>query len=190
MGSVKGMSDTDLIKVSYEAARAEIVTRLRIRSQTLAFYLAASGILLSYIIKGGPLTELIILVALFSLAGSLMVTHQNVCISLASEFCGTQIKKYFGDVPMWNNCAVSDKDAKWRRRLRFYSQLIIILFPPMLALVLQFAVGDYSSFYSYLISKESLISIVIMLLVLAILIISKEYRRRIFNLSCNGEGSM
>ena len=85
---------------------------------------------------------------------------------------------------------MSDKDAKWRRRLRFYSQLIIMLFPPMLALVLQFAVGDYSSFYSYLISKESLISIVIMLLVLAILIISKEYRRRIFNLSCNGEGSM
>ena len=38
-------SEQDLLKASYEAARNEILIRLRIRSQTIAFYLAASGVL-------------------------------------------------------------------------------------------------------------------------------------------------
>lgn len=174
------MSNTDLIRASYEAARSEINVRLRIRSQTIAFYLAASGVLLGFIVKGVVPDGVVVLVALFALAGCLMITHHNACIAQASLFCGTELKEQFNGVPMWNNCAASEREAFWRRQLRFYSQMLILLFPPILAFIFQYNKADCSGFIQFMLQVSNLIALFIILLIGAILFISKHYRKKMF----------
>jgi hypothetical protein len=174
------MSDIDLIKVSYEAARGEINVRLRIRSQTLAFYLAASGALLGFIAKGGAPNGVVVLIALFALAGCLMITHHNACIAQASLFCGTELKAKFNGIPMWNNCATNERESFWRRQLRFYSQMLILLFPPILAFIFQFSRIDNMSLYEFMSTTINLWASGIILLIFIILFVSKHYRKKMF----------
>ena len=177
------MHNMELIKASYEGARSEILVRLRIRSQTFAFYLAATGIILGYIIKENSPAELVFFMSILSLAVCLMVTHHNICIALASSFCGTKLKKGFGEVAMWNNCAVSDSDAKKRRFLRSLSQMLIIILPPLLAIALKVFKQDSSNWLSKLCMWQIYGSITIVIVVLMIMWWSKIYRQRMYNLS-------
>jgi len=177
------MANSDLIKASYEAARAEINVRLRIRSQTIAFYLAASGVLLGFIVKGVLPDGVVVLVALFALAGCLMITHHNICIAQASLFCGTELKAQFNGIPMWNNCAASVREAFWRRQLRFYSQMLILLFPPILAFIFQFYQSKCTSVIKFMLQFANISAIVIILVVTLILFLSKRYRKEMFSKS-------
>lgn len=174
------MPHTDLIRVSYEAARAEINVRLRIRSQTIAFYLGASGVLLGFLAKGTAPESTVLLIAFFALAGCLMITHHNVCIAQASLFCGTELKAKFDDIPMWNNCAASEKEAFWRRQLRFYSQMLILLFPPILAFIFQYNQADCINPVHFMLQPSNIGAFGIILFIFGILILSKNYRKRMF----------
>lgn len=184
------MSKIDLIKASYEAARNEINVRLRIRSQTISLYMAVSGILLGFIVKGEAPKEFIVLISFFALAGTLLITHQNISIALASSFCGRKLKNKFKEVPMWNNCAISKRDAKNRRSLRFVSQLVILLFPPLLGfLFLYFQTIDVT-FLGFIGTQANLFSLLILSLVCFILYKSKTYRERAFGRSIDNGDSV
>lgn len=184
------MSEVDLIKASYEAARNEINVRLRIRSQTVALYMAVSGILLGFIVKGEAPKEFIVLISFFALAGTLLITHQNMSIALASSFCGTKLKVKFDKVPMWNNCAINTADSKKRRNLRFTSQLVILLFPPLLGFLFFYFQSRDLTPLGFITTEANLFSLLILTLVSIILYRSKTYRERAFGLSLDNGDSV
>ncbi len=126
----EGLTEVTLeeFKASYEAIRNEILVRVRIRTQILGFFVAASGTLVGILMQF-PTVEFMLIISFFSLSAALMVAHQDFCIALAANHCKTYIKDYFGKEALWNNCSPGKTEARVKRWLRFISQVAIISFP-------------------------------------------------------------
>lgn len=166
--------DIDLLKVSYEAARTEINTRIRVRSQIIGFYLAATFMLISFILTSKLYWEVSIAISFTSLGTSFMLVHQNICIGLANNFCQQEIKPQFSVTPMWGNCYASQDQAHLRRIYRFTSQLLLILLPPSFAFIIaNLKTGIW-------VDKYSIISMLAAAAAFSSLVLSKTIRKKYY----------
>ena len=144
------------LKSSYEAVRNEIILRVRIRTQVIGFFVVGAGTICSYLVSQ-PVPELLVVISFFSLAMSLMVVHQDFSITEAADFCKKSIKPLYGKNVLWNNCATENGRAKKKRRLRFYSQLAIFLFPPVVSYIYIASQPEMLPYKSFVFTWYSLI---------------------------------
>lgn len=167
----------DEFKASYEATRSEILARVRIRTQILGFFVAASGTLAGILINN-PTIEFILVMSFFSFAAALMVAHQDVSIAIAANHCKVNIKPSFGKGALWNNCSPDKGEARVKRWLRFISQSAIISFPILFSFL--YLLGEiYDGCWDIMLSEWSVISAMIFLLIaLIILFATTCYREK------------
>lgn len=177
----KYMSRIDLLKSSYEAARNEILVRLRIRSQVVSMYLGASGVLLGYMIENKMPPYFVIFINVFTLAVALMLSHHNICIASAAAFCRNELKGKFLGIPMWNNCSVDKRDTSLRRGFRFFSQLFILSFPPIASYLIYLFTLPKMERGSFLLSAESIMSVIVYLSIVGVLVGVRWHRSNKFD---------
>ncbi len=180
------MSRIDLLKSSYEAARNEILVRLRIRSQVIAMYLGASGVLLGYMIENKMPSYFVIFINVFTLAVALMLSHHNICIAATASFCRKELKDKFLGIPMWNNCSVDKRDTSLRRGFRFFSQLFILSFPPIAAYLIYLFSLPRVERVGFIISVESIMSVIVYLSIVGILFGVRWHRSKKFDVNEKG----
>jgi len=175
----KSSNQQDALRSSYEAVRSEILLRIRVRTQIIAFFVISSATFAGYLISAAKASDqinLLLVIAIFSFSVAVMVAHQDMCIGIAAHHCAKKIKPKFGGNVMWNNCAASTENANVRRRLRVAGQLLIIISPFVLSYTYIVNKGYHGCYHAMLCTPQSIISLVIMILAVFILYRVTLYR--------------
>lgn len=86
------MSIGDTARKSYEAARSELVARLKLRDQVLLIYLAVVGTIFGIALANMERVEILLIIPFISLGCTILVSQHNLVIGTLIEFIGNQIK--------------------------------------------------------------------------------------------------
>lgn len=123
--------DREILKLSYDAIRSEILTRITLRAQAVGFYVVASGALFGYFIKNTPSIDFILVFSFLSFSVSLIIAHQDFSIAVATSFCSKNLVPNLGGDYLWCTSTPSRRARGVRLFLRSLSQLAIFGFPPV-----------------------------------------------------------
>ena len=97
------MIQADAEKAAYDAARDEILLRIRLREQILMFYLTVVGTVIGVAFGKGVDHELLLIIPFIALAVSFLFSQHSVSIAGLAHFCRSELNTAFDQAPQWDN---------------------------------------------------------------------------------------
>lgn len=128
------MAETDMKNASYDAARQEILLRMRLRDQILLTYLVVVVTLLGYALKDPEAYTIMFVIPFLALAAVSLITTHMVVADHLGEFCAKELDKCFGDVPQWDKSDTFHSYTGTSSMFRTVAHILILLVPCILAL--------------------------------------------------------
>lgn len=145
------MTRADTARLSYQAARDEILERLRLREQFIGYYLAGAATLFTVAFGNDVASDARVylpgLVSYLSLAVTLLVVQHMDAIHFLADFCRTAVHealaKEMEDAPQWDR-HTRDNPARESGKsvLRVVSHLFLIQGPGLLGLLVMYPRAD------------------------------------------------
>jgi hypothetical protein len=91
------MSSSDTARINYQAARSELVERIRLRDYVLMIYLVVVGTVMSLSLGKQSNNEILLSIPLFALGCAILVSQHNNVIGTLIEFIACDIKPVLED---------------------------------------------------------------------------------------------
>ena len=88
------MSMADTARQSYDAARQEMLIRMRLRDQALLVYLAIIGAMLGVSFGPKGSSDILLTIPFISLGVAILVSQHNILLAHLSQFCAEEIPKF------------------------------------------------------------------------------------------------
>lgn len=130
----------DTILAHYEAARDEVIIRIRLRDHVLLVYLAAVGAFFG-VALGAPNAkpELVLAIPFIALGAITLVSQHNAVIGALLSFSNKELKPSLKNMgayaPQWESSNALRDYYKSSLRLRYVGHTVIILVPCAGALI-------------------------------------------------------
>ena len=121
---------------SYNAARNEIVERIKLRDQALLLYLAAITTLFGIGLGKDKMAEILFIIPFLALGIVSIIVQHNLTIGAIASFIRTELKEYFLTVPHWDDSKSLKKIFKQQSLFRKISAYITIGVPPIISLII------------------------------------------------------
>jgi len=138
------MSAADTARASYEASRNEILERIRLRDNALLAFLGATGVVFGVASSIPPRSEFFLILPYLSLAAALIVTQHDRTIGCICAFITQELDPFLREqsehAPTWEACNLLRSYSSTAMALRLVSHGILILGPPVFAMILAWPV--------------------------------------------------
>ncbi|WP_038881859.1 hypothetical protein [Vibrio jasicida] len=135
------MQQYELAVKFYEAARAELIERIRLRENIILFYVGAVATLLGVAFgKESVNNEILFVIPLLSLAASILVSHHNSLIGALGLYCSVELKNSLNSnlenpVVQWDESKALIQGSSKAVRTRLIPHLLVISAPALIALI-------------------------------------------------------
>jgi len=136
------MNEQEVAFKFYDAARAELLERIRLRENILLLYMSAVATLLGISFGKQQLTlEILFVIPLLSFSVAILVSHHNSLIGSLGVYCSTELKKNLNlnlssPVVQWDESKSLLDNSRKAIRSRYIPHLLIICVPAIIALAL------------------------------------------------------
>jgi hypothetical protein len=138
------MSAGESSRHSYDAARNEILLRMRLRDQVLLVYLMIVGAILGVSLRESGNEDILLSIPFIALGASILVSQHNVLMAILGQFCAEELELFFKKLdpseyaPHWDNSKTYKAYAMPSTIFRLLSHSLIIMVPAILALGINF----------------------------------------------------
>lgn len=139
------MASREMVRLSYNSARDEILSRLKMRDQLLLAFLVIVGTISGLWIHSRDLKEILLLIPFLTLGVTIMIYHHSEVMAQLGHFCSKELEEFMNkfDPPEysihWDNSetyrSFSDRSTKQRTLVN----IIILLTPVLMALGVNFS---------------------------------------------------
>ncbi|EGR2232614.1 hypothetical protein HL669_14665 [Vibrio parahaemolyticus] len=125
----------------YEAARAELIVRIRLRENIIIFYVGAVATLLGVAFGNtAKSNEILFVIPVLSLAASILVSHHNSLIGALGLYCAVELKDCLNSnldstVVQWDESKSLINGSSKAVRTRLVPHLLIIPAPVLITLI-------------------------------------------------------
>jgi len=138
--STKGV---ETARGNYQAAREEILERIRQRERVLEFYVGGSAAILAFgFTNDAPSYKSLVfgLIGYLSLAAAILVSQHNVAIESLAAFCREKVHRFLkckgADAPQWDVYTQEDPREISKTIIRMIATALIIVGPAIIGLFL------------------------------------------------------
>jgi len=134
------MKEVELVSGSYNAARQEILLRMKLRDQILLTYLVVVATLLGIALKTPDAYGILLAIPLLALGAISLITTHMVAADHLGEFCSKELGPYFeapvppGVIPQWDNSQTFHNYTMTSAKFRTVAHGLIVLVPSIMAL--------------------------------------------------------
>lgn len=144
------MSSGDSARRFYDSARQELIQRIHLRDNVLLVYIGVVGTIFGISFGSASAAQILLVIPYLALGAAVIVSQHNAIIGSIGIFLANEIEPFLKDLgesaPQWdtsNALHEYSKDAIWMRSLGHF---LLILIPPVTALVLNWRYGFFSTF--------------------------------------------
>jgi hypothetical protein len=137
---------------SYNAARQEILLRMKLRDQILLTYLVVVATLLGVALKIPDAYGILLTIPLLALGAISLITAHMIVADHLGEFCSRELKPFFEDVethrsiPQWDDSETFHDYTLTACKFRTIAHALIVLVPCFVALGLNYSHAFRSPF--------------------------------------------
>lgn len=128
------MDEVNMTRASYDAARQEILLRMKLRDQILLTYLVVVATLLGIALKTPDAYGILLVIPFLALAAISLITTHMVVADHLGEFCSRELGQYFAAIPQWDNSETFHSYTMASSKFRTVAHALIVLVPSAMAL--------------------------------------------------------
>lgn len=134
------MSQADTARIFYTSARTELVERMRLRDNTLVFYLAAVGAIFGVALGPAKNPDLLMLLPFLSLGAGIVISQHFALMGSLAAYCALEIGPFLRDLspaedaPQWDDSAGLREFQRAAIHMRSVSHVVLIVLPAVVAL--------------------------------------------------------
>lgn len=136
------MNDSDVKKLFYESARAELIQRIQLRDNVALLYLAAIAAIFGIALAKDGKLEILLIVPLLSLAASVLTSQHHILIGALGKYCSAEIciDITYKDIPIpqWDNSKSLQQFFSFAMNSRAIGHLCIFSIPAIAGLALNY----------------------------------------------------
>jgi hypothetical protein len=124
---------------SYDAARAEILLRMRLRDNVLLVFLAASGAFLGIGLQSNQ-NEVLLAIPFLALGTAILVSQHNMLAAALGQFLAHELGPFLKNLneraPHWDNSVTFRSIHNTAAWFRFWGHMLVIEIPSIVGLCL------------------------------------------------------
>lgn len=136
------MSVEDNARIYYESARNEIISRLGLRDNVLIVYLGGISAVYGFALSKDSLLYVLLAAPYLALGASTILSQHHVVIGKLSDYLRMELGANMSPLD-WERSKAMQSFHPEAMRLRHWSHIILILFPVLIALTVNY---DLSAF--------------------------------------------
>lgn len=133
------MGETETALAAYQAARQEVIERIRLRDNALVMFLGATSVVFGLAVDDKARSSLLLLlIPYLALAASFILAQHDRTIGALCAFITDDLRKFLrglrADAPMWESSQFLREYTDLSILMRTLSNLILIILPAVLSL--------------------------------------------------------
>lgn len=144
------MSDSDTARQTYNAARSEVLLRMRLRDNVLLVFLTVTGAFLGLSLQNPENKDLSLAIPFFSLGAAILVSQHNLLAAAIGQFLAHEVAPFLMDnnehAPHWDNSVTFKKITATAAWFRFVGHCLIVAVPSSIALIINLEHATKSPF--------------------------------------------
>jgi hypothetical protein len=124
--------------------KTEMIHRLELRDNAIVLYLGAISAVLGFVTGTGVNTEFLLIIPLLAFGATSIVEQHNILIGLLGQYFRKELDPVYQEIDefatQWDGSeALLEKAAQWPLIFqRKYAHLILLIWPPILSLIINF----------------------------------------------------